>query len=150
LKEAREFARTTDCDDFDADAARQDAPAAVRDYDATMLWRWLALGCALAALVSVPARATTSTLEDCIEGADFIGNAAYSRDNGLARATFLDRLESDFVAIRAFPAALRWFVKDADDERFLRAAATDVFDRPQSPDRHRAAFFAACVTRATA
>ena len=36
----------------------------------------------------------TSTLEECIEGADFIGNAAYSRDNGMARAAFLDRLEA--------------------------------------------------------
>ena len=115
-----------------------------------MLRRWLALGCALAALAPLLAQATPSTLEECVEGADFIGNAAYSRDNGLARATFLDRLEGDFVAIRSFPAKLRWFVKDADDERFLRAAAMDVFDRPQQPDRHRAAFFAACVTRATA
>ena len=48
------------------------------------------------------------------------------------------RLEGDFVAIRAFPVALRWFVKDADDERFLRAAAEDVFDRPLPPERHRA------------
>ena len=122
----------------------------MRDYDGAMLRRWLALGCALAALASLPARATTSTLEECVEGADFIGNAAYSRDNGMARETFLDRLEGDFVTIRAFPIALRWFVKDADDERFLRAAAMDVFDRPLSPERHRAAFFAACVTRATA
>ena len=110
---------------------------------------WLALGCALA-LAPMWAHATSSTLEECVEGAEFIGNAAYSRDNGLARQAFLDRLEGDFVAIRAFPSALRWFVKDADDERFLRAAATAVFDRPQPPDRHRAAFFAACVSRAAA
>ena len=108
------------------------------------------LGCALALLAPMVARATPSTLEDCVEGADFIGNAAYSRDNGMAREAFLDRLEGDFVAIRAFPSALRWFVKDPDDERFLRAAAMDVFDRPQPPERHRTAFFAACVTRATA
>jgi hypothetical protein len=65
---------------------------------------WLALGCALAALASLPARATTSTLEECVEGADFIGHAAYSRDNGMAREAFLDRLEGDFVTIRAFPS----------------------------------------------
>ena len=57
----------------------------MRDYDGAMLRRWLALGCALAALASLPARATPSTLEECVEGADFIGNAAYSRDNGMAR-----------------------------------------------------------------
>ena len=112
--------------------------------------RWILLACALLALVPLAARATTSTLEECVEGADFIANAAHARDNGMGRASFLDRLEGDFVAIRAFPAALRWFVKDADDERFLRAAVQAVFDRPQPPDRHRAAFFSACVTRASA
>lgn len=102
------------------------------------------------ALAPNAARAAASTLEECIEGADFIAHAAQSRDNGMARASFLDRLEGDFVTIRAFPASLRWFVKDPDDERFLRAAAEAVFDRPLPPDRHRAAFFAACVSRASA
>jgi len=112
--------------------------------------RWRILGCALLALAPLAAGATTSTLEECVEGADFIANAAYSRDNGMARDSFLERLEGDFLAIRAFPVALRWFVKDADDERFLRAAVLAVFDRPQPADRHRSAFFAACVTRASA
>ena len=43
--------------------------------------------------------------------------------------------KGDFVAIRAFPVALRWFVKDTDDEAFLRAAVEDVYDRPQDPER---------------
>jgi hypothetical protein len=109
-----------------------------------------ALVAALAALAPPTASAAVSTLEECIEGSEFIANAAASRDNGLPREAFLDRLEGDFVAIRAFPAPLRWFVKDPDDEAFLRMAAEDVFDRPLAPDRHREAFFAACVTRATA
>ena len=105
---------------------------------------------AFAALLPQAARATPSTLSECIEGADFIANAAASRDNGLARDAFLDRLEGDFVAIRAFPPPLRWFVKDAGDEAFLRAAVEAVYDRPLAPERHRTAFLAACVTRATA
>lgn len=105
---------------------------------------------ALAALWPLGAVGAPSTLVECIEGADFVANAAASRDNGLARGSFLDRLEADFLAIRAFPVALRWFVKDADDEDFLREAVESVYDRPLDPERHRAAFFAACVTRAAA
>jgi len=105
-----------------------------------------------AVLATLPtgAHGATSTLLECLEGADFIANAAASRDNGLKRGDFLDRLEGDFVAIRAFPVALRWFVKDADDEAFLRAAVEDVYDRPLDPEDHHGAFFTACVTRATA
>ena len=109
-----------------------------------------ALIAAAVALSPLGTLAASSSLVECIEGADFIANAAASRDNGLPRDAFLDRLEGDFVAIRAFPVALRWFVKDTDDEAFLRAASEDVYDRPLAPDRHREAFFAACVTRATA
>ena len=118
-----------------------------------MVRRWrrsVVLACVAAALLPPTAGAAPSTLAECVEGADFIANAASARDNGLARETFLDRLESDFVTIRAFPVALRWFVKDAADERFLRAAAEDVYDRPTAAERHRSAFFAACVSRSTA
>jgi hypothetical protein len=31
---------------------------------------------------------------------------------------------------------------------FLRSAPEDVYDSPQAPDRHRAAFVDACVARA--
>ena len=115
--------------------------------------RRLAFGTALAALAigACPsARAGHSTIVECIEGSDFIANAAASRDNGMSRKSFLERLEADFVAIRAYPVALRWFVKDADDERFLRTAVVDVYDRPLAPDRHRERFFADCVSRAAA
>lgn len=112
--------------------------------------RWRILACAAALAAALDVHASVTTLAECVEGADFVANAAHARDNGMAREAFLDRLEGDFLAIRAFPVALRWFVKDRDDERFLRAAAENVFDRPQPPDRHRSAFFAACVSRATA
>jgi hypothetical protein len=93
------------------------------------------------------AAASSQTLTDCLEGGDFIANAARSRDNGMPRQAFLGRLEDDLVVIRAFPPALRWFAKDAADERFLVAAAARVFDRPRTPGEHRSDFLAACVER---
>ncbi|CAG0992760.1 hypothetical protein BURK1_02360 [Burkholderiales bacterium] len=104
----------------------------------------------LAAAAPGAARGGPSTLVECIEGSEFVANAAASRDNGISRDAFLDRLEGDLAAIHAFPVSIRWFAKDADDEQFLRAAARDVFDRPRSPERHAAAFFAACVARGSA
>ena len=109
-----------------------------------------ALVAAAATLAVAGAHASVPSMAECLEGSDFIANAALARDHGIARDAFVERLEADMMLIHAFPPELRWFVKDADDERFLRAAAMDVFDRPLSPERHRAAFFAACVTRATA
>ena len=49
--------------------------------------------------------------------------------------------------IRAFPPALRWFVHDADDERFLRVEVEAVFDKPETSERHRAGFMARCTER---
>ncbi len=94
--------------------------------------------------------ASVPTLNDCLEASDFVANAARSRDNGVGRAAFVDRLQEDFVAIRAFPPALRWFVHDDDDETFLEDAAISVFDRPQLPERHREAFLRACLERLAA
>jgi len=104
--------------------------------------------CALAFVAG--ATGAVPSLDDCLEGSDFVANAARSRDNGMSRSSFLDRLEADLVAIRAFPPELRWFARDADDERFLYAAAARVFDAPQAPDRHRTEFMAACLDRAVA
>ena len=101
---------------------------------------WLAAG---------DATASAATLTDCFEGSDFIANAALARDNGMSRDAFLDRLEQDLFAIRAFPSELRWFAKDEDDERFLHAAVEDVFDLPASPQTHRALFLRACFDRLT-
>lgn len=93
------------------------------------------------------ALAGTPSPAECAEGAEFIGNAAHARDTGMSRDAFIDRMEADFTAIRAFPRELRWFVQDETDEAFLLGAARDVFDRPETPDAHRMDFFRACMRR---
>jgi hypothetical protein len=105
--------------------------------------------CAIGALCAAaslppPAAALTVSLEECAEGADFIRNAARSRDNGLQAEAFLRRLEDDLVAIRSVPAALRWFARDADDEALLRGAAISVFTDPRAADAHHRDFLATC------
>ena len=110
--------------------------------------RWMVLA---ALVASAPvAWAGVSTLGECFEAADFIGNAARSRDNGMPREAFLGRLEDDLVVIRAFPPAMRWFAKDAADERFLLQAAARVYDVPLAPAQHHADFLAACLERSGA
>ena len=103
----------------------------------------------IAAALAAPmcASASVPTLSDCFEASDFIANAALSRDNGMTRDAFLNRLTGDFAAIRAFPADLRWFVRDEDDERFLENAAEHVFDVPSTPADHRRQFLQACFER---
>jgi len=93
------------------------------------------------------ALAGTPSPTECAEGAEFIGNAARARDTGMARDAFIDQMEADFYAIRAFPRDLRWFVQDEADEAFLLGAARDVFDRPETPDAHRIGFFRSCMSR---
>ena len=89
-------------------------------------------------------------MEECLEGSDFIRNAALSRDAGVAADTFLDRMSEDFLVIHAFPAELRWFVHDAGDELFLAAEARHVFEQPSGPDDHSAHFLRVCVDRMAA
>ena len=101
-------------------------------------------------MATAAAHAGTPTLADCAEASDFIANAARARDNGFPRGAFLARMQDDFVVIRAFPPALRWFAKDEDDERFLLDAAARVWDRPRAPDDHRAAVLADCIARVAA
>lgn len=96
---------------------------------------------------AVCAHASVHSLQDCREGADFISNAARARDNGMAREAFISRLEDDFMTIRAFPPALRWFVNDEDDERFLRDAVHRLHDHPLDPAMHGRQFLAACLDR---
>jgi hypothetical protein len=114
----------------------------------TALYRLCFRGLIVAALAApFCASASVPTLADCFEASDFIANAALSRDNGMTRDAFIDRLIGDFAAIRAFPAELRWFVRDEDDERFLEDAAEHVFDAPSTPADHRRAFLQACFER---
>jgi hypothetical protein len=102
---------------------------------------------AVALATASAASAGTHTVAECFEGSDFIRNAARARDNGMTRGAFLERLQGDFALIRAYPPELRWFAKDADDERLLFDAAAEVFDAPRSPDVHRAHFLALCFER---
>lgn len=85
---------------------------------------------------------------ECREGGDFIRNAALARDAGYSREFIIGRLEEDFVLIRAFPAPLRWFVQDEEDEDYLRREVAAVFDEPESSERHRARFLEHCTQRA--
>ena len=112
----------------------------------------LVLSCVAAAalMAAAGARAGVPSVEECLEGSDFIANAARARDNGVARERFLDRMDADFAAIRSFPAGLRWFAHDADDETFLRDSARTVFDLPAAPEDHRATFLRACFERMSA
>ena len=115
--------------------------------------RRVAMKAVLAALLLASSGLVTAsvpTLAECLEGSDFIANAAQARDNGVSREAFMGRLTEDFVAIRAFPRDLRWFVKDGDDERFLASAAGHVFDAPAPPGVHRAEFLRACFERLSA
>ncbi len=111
------------------------------------IWRGAVAAAAMAGALGAGASALTVT--ECFEGSDFIANAARARENGVARDEFLRRLDDDLELIQAYPPALRWFAKDADDERLLTQAARDVFDAPAAPDDHRARFLAACFARAS-
>ena len=99
---------------------------------------------ALAATAALPVHALTVTVEECGEGADFVRNAARSRDNGMPAEAFLERLEGDLLSIRAVPRALRWFAKDEDDEALLRLGATSVFVSPRGADDHHREFLSHC------
>jgi hypothetical protein len=87
------------------------------------------------------------TLDECLEGSDFIMHAAMSRENGMTREAFLERMESDIHLIQAFPPELRWFVQDQDDEELLTSAARLVFDSPREPQSHQSEFLEACTAR---
>lgn len=84
-------------------------------------------------------------IDECLEGGEFIRNAALSRDNGITRDYFMSRLHADLEAIRSFPPQLRWFVRNEQDETLLTTAAQKVFDTPQAPRRHEIEFVDECM-----
>jgi len=100
------------------------------------------------ALWAACAAAQPHSARECREGGDFIRNAALARDSGATREFFVGRLEDDLAAVRAYPPALRWFVRDAADEDFLRAEVYAVFDDPTASERHRDRFLERCARRA--
>ncbi len=83
---------------------------------------------------------------DCREGADFIRNAALSRDAGMRAEAFLARLEEDLVVVMAMRPAVRWFVYSEREADLLRVAVASVFARPSDPQRHASTFLAGCET----
>jgi hypothetical protein len=84
---------------------------------------------------------------ECAEGSEFIMHAAMSRDNGLAREEFIQRMRGDIMAIQSVPKDLRWFVQDRDDEALLVGHAEGVFDTPQPPQVHQSEFMQTCMAR---
>ena len=99
------------------------------------------------ACLAAPAGAHDLSFNECIEGSDFIRNAAMSRDYGITRDEFISRLHGDIAAIQAFPPHLRWFVQDEEDERLLVAHAERVFDEPKAPESHQSGFLEVCFGR---
>ena len=101
---------------------------------------------ALALAVFAPSAAALEVAAgDCREAAQFIGNAARARDNGIGKAAFVARFDEDVVILDSIPAAQRWFVHGPAEAEFLRAAIVEVFDAPRAPIRHSADFLAACL-----
>ena len=105
-------------------------------------------GIGLAWASCLPASAITVEPQDCREGADFVGNAARSRDNGLDRERFIDRLESDLVMLQSVPPRLRWFARDDDDAQLLRRWSHRVFSLGEPVDRLQREFLADCLAHA--
>jgi hypothetical protein len=99
----------------------------------------------LVAGMSAFASARVISLEECTEGGEFIKHAAMSRDAGITREFFMNRLQEDILLIQAFPRHLRWFVQEESDERLLTAAAARVFDEPLAPQEHETAFIEECL-----
>lgn len=99
--------------------------------------------------MSVGALAHDRSIQECMEGSEFIEHAAISRDGGYAREKFMRQLQSDLEAIRAFPAALRWFVQDLEDQDLLVKASEEVFDAPREPTDHRGEFMLKCLATTT-
>lgn len=95
--------------------------------------------------LATPLCAHDLTFDECLEGSEFILHAAMSRDGGISREEFVGRVQSDLVAIRGFPAELRWFAQNEADERFLLNASEEVFDSPRTPQRHQSDFLQACI-----
>jgi hypothetical protein len=100
-----------------------------------------------AVMVAQTSLASHPSLTECLEGSDFVGNAALSRENGISEQKFMERMQQDFTLIHVYPQELRWFVHDLDDESYLLGAARDVFEHPAPPEEHRRTFLESCFAR---
>jgi hypothetical protein len=103
--------------------------------------------CALTLMVTgiAPANAHKISRSECVEGGEFIRNAALSRDAGMSRDSFITKMAEDLALIQSFPPALRWFVQDASDEELLTGAVVRVFDEPVMPEQHEERFISECM-----
>ena len=95
-----------------------------------------------------PASAHALSTQECSEGADYIRNAALSRDGGMSEIAFMEVFDTDLVMLMAVPPTLRWFVQDDEDADFLRSSLHDVFRKPRNPDKHAEEFAEVCLLRA--
>lgn len=98
-------------------------------------------------LIAGQAFAHKPTVQECREAGEFIRNAALSRDAGMKREAFMDRLHGDLIAIRSHPPELRWFAQDEDDEKFLVSVVESVFDSPGKSTEHEAEMLRKCLAR---
>jgi hypothetical protein len=108
-----------------------------------------ALGLALT-LLALDARAAAIEVDadECREAAQFIGNAALSRQNGMSRESFVGRLDDDLMLLSSMPPERRWFVHGDAEASYLRAAVLDVFDAPRAPREHAQGFLVNCLQSA--
>ena len=109
-------------------------------------FRMLSIAAALS-LSAGSALAHKPSVQECREAGEFIRNAALSRDAGMKRVDFLDRLHGDLMAIRSHPAEMRWFAQDDEDEAFLVAAVESVFDVPAKSVEHESEMLHKCLAR---
>ncbi len=109
-----------------------------------MKWPTLYLLAIATLAVASHANASSHTAAECREGADFIRNAALSRNNGQPKAAFVERLGGDLAMIRGLPLAARWFARDRSDELLLIGHVERVYDNPLTPESHEAAFLGDC------
>jgi hypothetical protein len=132
----------------EAARAGSDVSSATQSWSLDMRNIALAALAFLAAMIfSGAARAHDWSAQECREVADFLKNAALSRDYGMSANEFLGRMRSDIELVRAFPADLRWIVADAQDETLLLEAASQVFYLPVGPERHQSEFLGGCLQR---
>jgi hypothetical protein len=109
--------------------------------------RSLLLGLCLAC-TSLVAQAIEVEANECVEGAQFIGNAAQSRKNGATKEMFVGRLDEDLFVLENVPPELRWFAHTDAEALFLRNAVLEVFEFPREPKEHANEFLSSCLKSA--
>ncbi len=105
----------------------------------------VALLVVIVAISAGPVRADKHSPQECREGGEFIRNAALSRDGGMLREAFMQKIAEDLMMIRGYAIDMRWFARDEADEKLLTAHAQHVFDEPNAPAVHEATFIEGCM-----